>query len=204
VFQPNAELLCAPEIEPNSFIRNCGLDRQGKYVWCTSLSRLWVFNLSPPCRILNTELPKWPVTEIYQDNNQIQVETSQAKYLYSSSGELLNRVDVEVVSEKYIVSTGNAKDLLAIANQHFQLTAPEEMSSAEKRFVVDVLHRAVEIASPRTHERARSNRMLGEIALACGDKAKALLHFKAALADDPKIGVAALAKRLERETRTGR
>lgn len=78
------------------------------------------------------------------------------------------------------------------------------MKLTEKRFVVDVLHRVLKIASSRRHERPSTNRMLGEIALACGDKHKALLHFRAALADDPKIGVAATAKRLEKETATGK
>ena len=201
VFKPDGELFFAFELEADFHIEGCGLDPQETFAWCTSFTKLLVFSLSSRTRVLNTGLPKWPVTGVSKVDDQIHVETKQIKYIYSnSSSELLNGADTEAAWERFLVSKGSPIDILAIANQHLQVTAPQKMAQNEKDFVVGMLHHLLAVTPPRTHERARSNRMLGEIALACGDKATALLHFKAALGDDPKIGVAVLAKRLEKET----
>ena len=83
--------------------------------------------------------------------------------------------------------------------------AKEELESENwVHQVARLTGRSYDVVPPRTHERASSHRMLGEIALACGQKSNALLHFKAALGDDPKIGVAALAKHLEKEVESGK
>jgi lipopolysaccharide biosynthesis regulator YciM len=112
------------------------------------------------------------------------------------------RADIEAAWERFLVSKGNPLDILSIANQHLQLTAVTQMPADEKDFVIEMLNRVISIAATRTRERAKANRMLGEIALSLGDKSGALSHFRSALSDDSKIGVSLIARRLEKETKT--
>jgi hypothetical protein len=210
VFDADGEVVLRHDVK-DTRVEECGLDPKGMYAWCSTgfgiaqndKNKLLLFSISPPTLLLKTDKPRWPVTGIRQVEDQIEVETSQIKHLYSQSGELLNRAEVETAWERFVVSEGNPLDLLSIANQHLQLTVPHKMTPDERESVIGMLHRVLAVSPTRTHERARANRMLGEIALACEDKSTALVHFKAALGDDPKIGVALLAKRLEREVNSG-
>jgi hypothetical protein len=175
------------------------------FAWCTSSTKLLVFSLCSRTCVLNTDRPKWPITGVTQLDGQIQVETTQMKYLYANSRQLLTgHAEIDLAWECFLVIQGNPLDLLSIANQHLQVTASETMKPDELALVVGVLDRLLDVTQPRTHDRARSNRMLGEISLAWGDKSKALIHFRAALGDDPKVGVAVLAKRLEKELSAGK
>jgi hypothetical protein len=199
VFDPAGELFFEQGLEDRFFINACGLNPDEMFAWCSSSAKLAVFSLLSRTRVLDTDRPRWPVTRIAQAVDQIQIETGQATYLYATSGELLNKADIETAWERFVVARGNPTDTLAIANQHLQLTPPERMPPAEREFVIGMLRHLVDVIPPRTHDRARSNRLLEDVALACGDKSAALQHFRAALGDDAKIGVMAMVKRLEKE-----
>jgi hypothetical protein len=205
IYTPEGELFFNSDLEFPFFIEKCGLDPQEMFAWCTSSQKLSVFSLLQRTRVLNTDRPKWPIIGITQLDGQIQVETSQMKYLYTNFGQLLtSEAEIDMAWERFLVGKGNPLDVLSIANQHLQVTPPERMPPGERDFVIGMLHHLLDIIPPRTHDRARSNRMLGEIALACGDKSTALFHFRAALGDDSKIGVTLLVKRLEKEVDTGK
>jgi len=200
VINPEGEPTYTPSLTLEDFhIRQLGLDPEVNYVWCSNFEKLLVFSVLSPTRLLEVEVPKWPVTGICRTDDQIHVETSEIKYLYSNSGELVNKSAIEAAWERFLVTKGNPTDILSIANQHLQVTSAEKMPADERDSVIKMLDHLVDVTPKRTRERAQANKMLGEIALASGDKRTALIHFKAALGDNPKLGLNRIAKRLEKE-----
>lgn len=200
VINPEGEPIYTPSLTLEYFsIRQLGLDPEVNYVWCSNFQKLLVFSVLSPTRLLEVDVPKWPVIGISRTDDQIQAETSEIKYLYSNSGELINKSAIEAVWERFLVGKGNPADILSIANQHLQVTSAEKMPGDERNSVIKMLEHLVDGTPKRTRERAQANKMLGEIALACGDKRTTLIHFKAALGDNPKLGLNRIAKRLEKE-----
>jgi hypothetical protein len=79
------------------------------------------------------------------------------------------------------------------------LTPFENLSPEAQRSVVERL-RAADRGPLSMREHGRVNLVLGEIALAAGDREEALKRFRAALRWDPRLGLRRMVERLETPT----
>ena len=97
--------------------------------------------------------------------------------------------------------TGSSFQLLTLAQRKISESPPEKMAGRERAWIEALLRKIVEKHDTRPMEAARAERLLGEIALACGEKQDAATHFRSAIGLDPEVGVRRLLTALERGIR---
>lgn len=201
-FGPDGTLLVKQQMRAN--MDKPGLTNDGTLAWCTTIysnvekydSKLSVFSLSPPKMILNATRPpsEWKVASVRRVGTNTEVSTTGARYLYDLRGVLLNEDEVT----HYHLEHGGIYKVLRIVERRIDECAPEKMSQREADFLLAQLERVSIAGDGSGNWRAKAQRRAGEIALARGDKERALTSFRRAIAFDPKIGVAKMIRKLER------
>lgn len=204
VFSPEGDTIIESHFAAN--LMSCGLTDDGTIAWCSTARandeedsrRLSVFTVVPPKRLFKTDVLYGNVSEVTVSDEAIHVVTDQKiPYRFSFDGGILNEETVNAAIDKSQIENGSSWDLLGIVESRWQQRTFDQDG---KR--VDDVFELMDLASERTDDSrmiARIERRKGEFRLELGDKEQALIHFKKALAVDPKIGVKKLAAKIESE-----
>ena len=203
-FDPEGKVVVQHDV--SAHLHTAGITIKGTLAWCTTAlsenaeynNKLLVFSLSSGQLLLKTIRPpwEWEIQRVEVVGHNIQVTTSGALYMYDQSGVLLNEWEVTKALFQHYKIYG----VLRNAEERTSLCPPERMPQEEIETLLAALQRVSSADDDVSgYWKAKAQRKAGEISLACGENNNALAHFRKALGFDPKVGVAKLVRKLERE-----
>jgi hypothetical protein len=210
VFGPTGEQLIKKRL--SACVHQCGLSGDAALAWCVTLNnpdkeqdsnKLFVFSVNPPDRLFRANEPYGRIEEVWLEGSEVVVTTEEGlRYRYSLQGKLLNEEELIGKEESARLSAaireGDGYTLLRVAEDRLKGTSPDEMTPQDREAVGQLLERASE-SRISDYTKAKTHRYLGEIALASGQRAKAVSHFRKALAFNPKVGLKKQVQALEKE-----
>jgi tetratricopeptide (TPR) repeat protein len=143
---------------------------------------------------------------VWLEGSEVLVSTGEGLcYRYSPKGKLLNEEELVEKEEEARLSAaireGDGYTLLRVAEGQLEKTPLGEMAPEKRDAARHLLEQASE-SRISDHTKAKAHRWLGEIALASGQKAKAVAHFRKALELNPKVGVKKRLEALGKDERT--
>jgi tetratricopeptide (TPR) repeat protein len=213
VFGPAGERLMKKRLP--ACVNQCGLSGDAAVAWCVTLrnpdaeaasNKLFVFSVKPLARLFTVGQPYGRVEEVWLEGSEVLVSTGEGLcYRYSPKGKLLNEEELVEKEEEARLSAaireGDGYTLLRVAEGQLEKTPLGEMAPEKRDAARHLLEQASE-SRISDHTKAKAHRWLGEIALASGQKAKAVAHFRKALELNPKVGVKKRLEALGKDERT--
>lgn len=212
VFAPTGERILKKRL--SACIDCCGLSEASDLAWCLTLMnpdneshshKLFVFALNPPGQLFKVDkldLRDWDM-EVGLIGDQVVFGGADGglQYRYSLKGKLLNAQEIEQARLSNAFRDRDGEELLAIVEARLKATDFGKMPAEEQGLTQALLGRAsgCQIGD---YAKAKAQRHLGEMALFCGNKERAISHFRQAVAFDPKVGVKKRLQALEKDVST--
>jgi hypothetical protein len=204
-FAPDGGVLVRENFGANLFTDGIAMD--GRAAWCTTLAsdvdedsnKLVAFSLVQLGQKLRIPRPRLEILGIRLIEDGVELQTETVAYRYEWSGHLINSAEAQRAEEQAIYDSGSCFELLALAERKTAGCPPRKMTTASRAWLESLLKRITEKYDAGSSVAARAERLLGEIALNCGEKQNAVAHFQNALKLDPRVGVKRLLGALERE-----
>jgi hypothetical protein len=205
-FAQDGSVLVRENFQANLFKGGIALD--GRAAWCTTLAsdvdedsnKLVAFTLVELGQKLRIPQPRLEILGIRLLENGVELQAATLQYRYRWTGDLINSAEAQRAEEQAIYESGSCFELMALAERKIGHHPPREVTAADRTWLEALLRRVTEKNEAGPLLVARADRLLGEIALACGEKQDAAAHFRCALALDPKVGVKRVLGKLEKET----
>jgi hypothetical protein len=202
-FARDGRVLIQEHFQANLFKAGIALD--GLAAWCTTAgsdvdddsNKLIAFSIAEPGKMLKIPQRRLEILGIRLIEGGVELQAAAASYRYNWQGELLNSAQVEKAEEEAIYDGGSSFELLALAQRKVAERPPQVMTRRDRTRVEALLRKVTEKHDPSPTTAARAERLLGEIALACGENQNAAAHFRSALRFDPSVGVKRLLSALE-------
>lgn len=212
VFAPTGERILKKRL--SACINCCGLSKASDLAWCITLmnpdneahsNKLFAFVLDPPGQLLRIEEPYGEIEDLRLVGNEVVVSTvalAGLDYRYSVKGKLLNEQEIIEKEKQARLSDafqyGEGYALLHIVEARLSKTEFDEMPVEEQGLMQALLRRASE-CQISDNTKAKAQRDLGEMALSCGNREQAVLHFGRAVTFNPRVGVKKKLQALEKD-----
>lgn len=210
VFAPTGERILKKRL--SACIACCGLSEDGALGWCTTLdhpdnkevaNKLFVFSLAPPAQLFKVEEFYGWAAEVRLVGNEVVFGRTDGglQYRYSLKGELLNAQEIEQARLSNAFRDRDGEVLLEIVEARLKATDFGEMPAEEQGLMQALLGRASG-CQINDYAKAKVQRHLGEMALFCKNRERAISHFRQAVAFNPKVGVKRRLQALEKDVST--
>lgn len=210
VFAPTGERILKKRL--SACINCCGLSEASDLAWCSTLmnhdkeshsKKLFVFALNPPGQLFKVEDFYGWALEVRLVGNEVVFGGADGglQYRYSLKGKLLNAQEIEQARLSNAFRDRDGQGLLAIVEARLKATDFGKMPAEEQGLMQALLGR-VSGCQISDYVKAKAQRHLGEMALFCRNKERAISHFRQAVAFDPKVGVKKRLQALEKDVST--
>jgi len=184
----------------------CGFSQDGSLAWCTTVSnpdyepddcRTFIFSSSPPAFLLKLK-GYFPPTDLFLNNNEIQVKRRGIIERYDLKGKLLNPIEVEKGFQEYILEHGSPWELIQLAKSLFYGQEKGKLKEEDTIEIKNILEKVINMAAIDDNYRAWAFRLKGELAESINEIQSAINLYRTALSYNPKVGVIRALSRLEK------
>ena len=157
-----------------------------------------VFSLSPARLLFEVAAPPWKVNQVRRIGTDIAVQTQFSQYVFSGRGAIASEGSLDPSAVKKVLDQGRVSDLFLVVEHYLSPERKAVNPPETKQLLLDILQEFTK-AEITPDYKSWAERRLGEVALESGHDAEALVHFRAALSINPKIGVKRYLSRLEKK-----